>query len=103
MSSKTALTGPQTLTLSGTYVIATPYRPALAGGIETLMQALGRAAKQASGAPATLWLRYLTWQKRRATRVLLESLDERSLKDIGMERSEIGAFVRDIEYRPARF
>jgi uncharacterized protein YjiS (DUF1127 family) len=39
---------------------------------------------------------------RRATRMVLHSLDSRSLNDIGMDRSEIEAFVRDLKYRPAR-
>ena len=102
MSSATALTGPQPLTLSGSYVIATPYRPALAEGLETLMRPLGRAAKQASRAVASLWFRYLAWQMRRATRVALDSLDDHTLRDIGMERSEITAFVRELDYSPAR-
>jgi uncharacterized protein YjiS (DUF1127 family) len=101
MSSKTALTAPRTLILSG-YVVPTPYRPSLAAGVETASELLSRAAKHISGALATLWRRYLTWQMRRATRMVLHSLDSRSLNDIGMDRSEIEAFVRDLKYRPAR-
>jgi uncharacterized protein YjiS (DUF1127 family) len=40
-----------------------------------------------------VWQRYLTWQRRRATRVVLNSLDERALRDIGVERSEIDALI----------
>jgi uncharacterized protein YjiS (DUF1127 family) len=101
--SDTALTGPDKPALAATYGLETSYRPALADGIETLIQALGLTARQAYGAAASLWFRYLGWRMRRATRVALRSLDARSLQDIGMDRSEIEAFVRDLEYRPARF
>jgi uncharacterized protein YjiS (DUF1127 family) len=102
MSQHATMTRPSTLTLSGTTGIATPYRPSLAAGLEILVQALGRGAKQASRTVTSLWVRYLTWQMRRATRMALQELDSRSLKDIGMERSEIEAFVRDIHYHPHR-
>jgi uncharacterized protein YjiS (DUF1127 family) len=76
--------------------------PSLAAGLEILVPALGRGARQASHTVASLWVRYLTWQKRRSTRMALQELDSRSLKDIGMERSEIEAFVREIRYHPRR-
>src|SRR5262245_35726548 len=97
--SDTALTRPAKPALAGTYSLETFYRPALADGLETL----GGATRQAFGAAVSLWRRYLTWRMRRATRMALRSLDARSLEDIGMDRSEIEAFVRDLQYRPARF
>ena len=38
---------------------------------------------------ASLWLRYLAWQARRALLMALKELDDRTLSDIGLERDEI--------------
>lgn len=46
--------------------------------------------------PVLLWRWYLAWQMRRAMRMLLATLDDRTLRDIGVRRSEIGCIVRDI-------
>ena len=102
MSHPTAMTHPGALTPPGTTGIASLYRPSLVAGLEILVQALGRGATQASRTVASLSVRYLTWQKRRATRMTLQELDSWSLKDIGMERGEIEAFVREIQYHPRR-
>lgn len=42
---------------------------------------------------ANLWLRYLAWQTRRALLLLLQNLDDRTLKDIGLDRDEVGVGV----------
>ena len=41
--------------------------------------------------------RFLAWRRRRATRVILSALDDRTLRDIGVERSQIDAFVRSMD------
>jgi uncharacterized protein YjiS (DUF1127 family) len=45
---------------------------------------------------AAAWSRYLTWRSHRATRSLLLGLDDRSLQDIGLKRSEIDKVIREI-------
>ena len=37
--------------------------------------------------------RYLAWRTRRATRAILQSLEDRTLRDIGLHRSEIESTV----------
>jgi uncharacterized protein YjiS (DUF1127 family) len=49
-----------------------------------------------------VWRRLLIWQARRATRALLHALDDRTLDDIGLRRSEINAAVCHIERRLRR-
>jgi uncharacterized protein YjiS (DUF1127 family) len=41
----------------------------------------------------SLWAGYWDYQARRATALMLEDLDDRMLKDIGLRRSEIWPFV----------
>ena len=50
-----------------------------------------------------VWTRFLAWQSRRATRLLLDSLDDRTLADIGVRRSEINIVLRDLERRKANW
>jgi uncharacterized protein YjiS (DUF1127 family) len=52
---------------------------------------------------AAVWSRFVAWQMRRTTRLLLDSLDDRTLADIGVHRSEIKAVLRDIERRKAHW
>ncbi len=40
-----------------------------------------------------LWCAYLAMQFRRALRLVLDSLDDRTLKDIGVARGEIDAII----------
>ena len=54
-------------------------------------------AKSAAKRLDTLWLHLLAWQMRRMNRAILSSLDDRSLRDIGMHRSGIEAAVRGID------
>jgi uncharacterized protein YjiS (DUF1127 family) len=42
-----------------------------------------------------LWRQYSLRQARQATMAILHSLDDRTLKDIGIRRSEIESVVRD--------
>jgi uncharacterized protein YjiS (DUF1127 family) len=41
----------------------------------------------------SVWSSYWDYQARRATALMLEALDDRMLKDIGLRRSEIWSFV----------
>jgi uncharacterized protein YjiS (DUF1127 family) len=52
---------------------------------------------------ATAWSQYMAWRARRATKLLLKSLDDRTLADIGVLRSGIDAVVRDIEIQRRRW
>lgn len=40
-----------------------------------------------------LWTRYWQWRTRIATVAVLRALDDRTLKDLGLHRSEIGSLV----------
>jgi uncharacterized protein YjiS (DUF1127 family) len=41
--------------------------------------------------------RFLRWRRRRASRIVLSALDDRTLRDIGVNRGEIEAAVRSVE------
>ena len=52
---------------------------------------------------AGAWQAYWEWQRRRATVRILSSLDERTLKDIGINPSEITSYAYgDPDHRRAR-
>jgi len=46
--------------------------------------------------------RFLAWRQRRATRIILSALDDRTLRDIGVARSEIDAIARSVEMTKER-
>ena len=46
--------------------------------------------------------RFLAWRQRRATRTILSALDDRTLRDIGVVRSEIDAIARSLEIPKGR-
>ncbi len=46
-----------------------------------------------------VWSRLAAWKMRRATRIILSSLDDRTLKDIGLQRSEIDVVLRNVHAR----
>jgi len=50
-----------------------------------------------------VWSRLTAWKMRRATRIVLSSLDDRTLKDIGLPRSEIDAVLHDVHTRTQRW
>jgi uncharacterized protein YjiS (DUF1127 family) len=49
------------------------------------------------------WSRFLAWRMRRQTRLILGTLDDRMLADIGLRRSEIDAVLGDLEPRKLRW
>jgi uncharacterized protein YjiS (DUF1127 family) len=46
-----------------------------------------------------IWMQFVGWQARRATRLVLNALDGRALQDIGLSRCEIDTVLRNIEWR----
>lgn len=74
---------------------------------ERLLRQLDRASRRkpaamVAGFVQAVWLRYLAWQLRRSTRMLLDSLDDRMLHDIGLHRSEIDTVVHQIAWQKLR-
>jgi uncharacterized protein YjiS (DUF1127 family) len=61
-----------------------------------------RPAKELADYLVAVWRRYLTWQARRATRILLNALDDRMLRDIGLQRGEIASVASEIEWQRLR-
>jgi uncharacterized protein YjiS (DUF1127 family) len=64
--------------------------PMLASPAPGLLHTLARTAQ-------SLWLACLGWHIRRTTRAALGALDARTLRDIGIDRSEIESIARDID------
>ena len=52
-----------------------------------------RAAPSRARWLSRLWTRYWEWRTRVATVAILAALDDRTLKDLGLHRSEIGSLV----------
>jgi uncharacterized protein YjiS (DUF1127 family) len=50
---------------------------------------LSRLAQDLAARVRSLWVAYWDYQARRATALMLEALDDRMLRDIGLRRSEI--------------
>jgi uncharacterized protein YjiS (DUF1127 family) len=50
-------------------------------------------------AVGTAWRGYWTWRARKATILILRSLDRRTLRDIGVDLGEIDSLPRDAERR----
>jgi uncharacterized protein YjiS (DUF1127 family) len=46
--------------------------------------------------------RFLAWRQRRATRIILSALDDRALRDIGVERSQIDTIARSMDIPKGR-
>lgn len=61
-----------------------------------------RTSQALSSYVIAVWSRFLGWQRRRATRLLLNSLDDRTLADIGIRRSDIDVVIRSIEQSRVR-
>lgn len=72
--------------------IETRANPAIASPAKMLRHHLGAA-----------WTRFMVWRARRATKLLLQSLDDHTLADIGVARGGIDAVVRDIERQRTRW
>ena len=87
---------------------ARPAGDALEASLGRLLRPVDRANRSRSGRPSNayaraVWSRFLTWKMRRATRLVLGSLDDRTLADIGVRRDEINILVREIETSKARW
>jgi uncharacterized protein YjiS (DUF1127 family) len=81
-----------------------PIQPAFARFLRLVDRAGETRSAQAVNAYVTaVWSRFLAWQMRRATRLILNSLDDRTLADIGLRRGEIATALRDIEDRKLRW
>jgi len=77
---------------------ATP--PSKAGAVRTEPKQVPSAVMRHVSA---VWSRLAAWKMRRATRIILCSLDDRILNDIGLARSEIDAVLRDRQARTQRW
>lgn len=66
-------------------------------GVPAVRGALQAAAERGVRLAERLWNAYWDQQARRATAMILHALDDRTLADIGLRRSEISGFV----YGPA--
>lgn len=53
----------------------------------------GHVLAKAAGAAKRLWEAYLTWHVERAAIILLRSMSDRELSDLGLARSEIADVV----------
>jgi len=78
---------------------------ATAGEPRMVLEAAPVRAGKATAADAvwrrlmSVWARLVAWKMRRATRIILGSLDDRILNDIGLKRSEIDRVLFDLERR----
>jgi uncharacterized protein YjiS (DUF1127 family) len=53
----------------------------------------GQIAYRLRNAARQAWAAYWTWRAQHATATILHALDDRTLKDIGIDRSEIESVV----------
>src|SRR5262245_275411 len=93
--------------LSVTASVALVRHPASQSAATQPSQAgLLRSEKEVPGAMmrhvTAVWSRLIAWKMRRATRIILCSLEDRILNDIGLPRSEIDTVVRDVHARTWR-
>ena len=67
---------------------------ALGAAIKRMARAIGRSAFFAADAVHRGWLAFVAWQTARRDIATLGALDDGTLKDIGLRRSEIESIVR---------
>ena len=91
----------RTQILRGLCVAAAASLRSAARGGRDIVRALG---DHASSAASRRWRAYAAWRQRRAAVNELAALDDRTLKDLGLHRSEIESVVyrRDAARSPAR-
>src|SRR5262245_3766314 len=88
--------------------------PVGAAAVMQIQASRGAGAPKANPAPAAqevltpaavmrhltaVWSRLAAWKMRRATRIVLSSLDDRTLRDIGLQRSPV---LRDVHAQTQR-
>ena len=67
---------------------------ALAALVNRVLRAIGAAAAASGAQLAAIWMGYAAWRAARGDFAALSALDDSTLKDIGIARSEIESIVR---------
>jgi uncharacterized protein YjiS (DUF1127 family) len=102
-ASQSLMSLPNSQALAQAQAAVEPLDAAYARALKLIDRASRTRPEQALGRYlAAVWARYLAWHMRRTTRILLNSLDDRTLRDIGVRRSEIDAVLADIDRRRAQ-
>lgn len=73
------------------------------GNSSSIRSKPAKAPHQVTRHVTAVWSRLTAWKMRRATRTILASLDDRILKDIGLQRSEVDVVLRDVRARAQRW
>jgi uncharacterized protein YjiS (DUF1127 family) len=72
---------------------------ALDAGAPVRAEQQAKAPNSVARHVTAVWSRLIAWKMRRATQTILSSLDDRTLKDIGLQRNEIDVVLRNIRAR----
>jgi uncharacterized protein YjiS (DUF1127 family) len=81
--------------------IAQPHSAARAfhAGIPIRARQQRKALNSVARHVMAVWSRLAAWKMRRATLTIVSSLDDRTLKDIGLQRSDIDVVLRNVHAR----